>query len=148
MQTFLPYADFDKSAKCLDVKRLGKQRLECMGIWQIIRNPESTSRWRNHPAVKMWKGYGWALSEYWSYIQTEWIIRGYKVGEVLKVALWESGKDYPDETYLGQFPPWLGNEAFHAAHRSNLLRKNPAWYGQYGWTEPVNLPYVWPVENL
>ena len=32
MQTFLPYPDFKKSAKCLDYKRLGKQRCES---WQI-----------------------------------------------------------------------------------------------------------------
>ena len=41
-------------------------------------------------------------------------------------------------------PPWLGNEKFHAAHRSNLLRKNPVWYDKFGWREPNNLPYVWP----
>ncbi len=145
MQTFLPYADFEKSARCLDMRRLGKQRLECMMIWSIIRDPVSVSRWLNHPAVRMWRGYGWALSEYWSHIQLEWIIRGYKVGERLKVSLWESGKDYPDEVYDGQYPPWLGSEPFHVSHRSNLLRKDPAWYGKYGWTEPDDLPYVWPV---
>ena len=33
----------------------------------------------------------------------------------------------------------------HASHRSNLLRKEPAHYTQFGWTEPPDLPYVWPV---
>lgn len=42
-------------------------------------------------------------------------------------------------------PTWLGNEDFHAAHRSNLLRKDHVWYGIFGWTEPDDLPYVWPV---
>jgi hypothetical protein len=42
-------------------------------------------------------------------------------------------------------PPWLGNESFHASHRSNLLRKNPAWYSKFGWSESDNLEYVWPV---
>lgn len=41
-------------------------------------------------------------------------------------------------------PPWLGNPAFHASHRSNLLRKDPKWYGRLGWKEPPNLPYLWP----
>src|SRR3546814_11842397 len=40
-------------------------------------------------------------------------------------------------------PPWLGNAAFHASHRSNLLRKDPGFYGRYGWPEPPDLPYVW-----
>lgn len=42
-------------------------------------------------------------------------------------------------------PPWLGDPAFHASHRSNLLRKDPVHYGQFGWTEGPDLPYVWPV---
>jgi hypothetical protein len=28
---------------------------------------------------------------------------------------------------------------------SNLIRKNPQHYSQYGWTEPQDLPYIWPV---
>ena len=43
------------------------------------------------------------------------------------------------------YPPWFGNEKIHASHRSNLLRKDPEFYGKYGWTEPDNLEYVWPV---
>jgi hypothetical protein len=45
-------------------------------------------------------------------------------------------------------PPWLGNPYFHAAHRSNLLRKDAekgwGWYCNFGWEEPDDLPYVWP----
>jgi hypothetical protein len=33
MQTFMPYSDFEKTARCLDNKRLGKQRVEA---WQIL----------------------------------------------------------------------------------------------------------------
>lgn len=33
----------------------------------------------------------------------------------------------------------------HASHRSNLLRKEPEHYTQFGWTEPPDLAYVWPV---
>jgi len=44
-------------------------------------------------------------------------------------------------------PPWIGQENFHASHRSNLLRKKPDHYGQFGWDEPRDLPYVWPEKN-
>ena len=44
-------------------------------------------------------------------------------------------------------PPWLGTESLHASHRSNLLRKDPDWYGRFGWTEPPDLPYIWPVST-
>ena len=36
MQTFLPYADFPGSAKVLDRKRLGKQRVECCQILNTL----------------------------------------------------------------------------------------------------------------
>jgi hypothetical protein len=42
-------------------------------------------------------------------------------------------------------PLWLGDPAVHAGYRSNLLRKDPEHYGRFGWSEPPDLPYVWPV---
>ena len=36
MQTFLPYADFQRSAQVLDYKRLGKQRVEALQIHNIV----------------------------------------------------------------------------------------------------------------
>jgi len=131
MQTFLPYPSFEKSAKALDYKRLGKQRLEAKQILNALM-PNSTSRWRNHPAVKMWKGYEKALKLYYNEMVKEWIRRGYKnsmsLYEVSDVIL----------------PHWLGNSEFHSSHRSNLLRKNYDFYCQYGWIENLSKPYIWP----
>jgi hypothetical protein len=42
-------------------------------------------------------------------------------------------------------PSWLGDDAVHASHRSNLLRKDLRHYSRFGWTEPDDLEYVWPV---
>ena len=39
MQTFLPYESFEESAKVLDYRRLGKQRVEGMQIINAIENP-------------------------------------------------------------------------------------------------------------
>ncbi len=36
MQTFLPYADFERSAAVLDRQRLGKQRVETLQIFQAL----------------------------------------------------------------------------------------------------------------
>ena len=36
MQTFMPYADIEKSLKCLDYKRLGKQRVEAMQTYNQV----------------------------------------------------------------------------------------------------------------
>ncbi len=54
MQTFLPYPDFAESARVLDNKRLGKQRVEVLQILNVLT--DSTRKgWRNHPAVAMWR---------------------------------------------------------------------------------------------
>ena len=139
MQTFLPYPDYVASAKCLDYRRLGKQRVECL---QLLKALTEGGAWSNHPAAKMWRKHEIALVYYALDIITEWRARGYKDTCYEKVialanAAWPTG--------ILIRPLWLGDEAFHAAHRSNLLRKDPTYYGQFGWTEPDDLPYIWPV---
>lgn len=136
MQTFLPYADFVKSASVLDYRRLGKQRVEAWQILQCLQRLGSL-RWANHLAVRIWHGNEAALALYGRIICDEWIKRGYEDNMWAKFF----GEDHNPE----HMPPWLGREDFHASHRSNLLRKDPEWYSQFGWTEPHHLPYVWPV---
>lgn len=141
MQTFLPYPDFAKSASCLDNKRLGKQRVECLQILKALSDP--TYGWQNHPAVKMWSGYERILTDYGLAICKEWKLRGFKDTCASKLIA-TLGSDIGVITDTIK-PLWLGTESFHASHRSNLLRKDPIWYSQFGWTEPNDLPYIWPV---
>ena len=54
MQTFLPYADFERSARVLDAKRLGKQRVEVIQVVRALTVPGYA--WAHHPAALMWKG--------------------------------------------------------------------------------------------
>jgi hypothetical protein len=131
MQTFLPYSDFEASAKVLDYKRLGKQRVETLQILNCLNG--HSSGWINHPAVRMWRGYAESLSNYGYFVVAEWIKRGYN--NSMSFVL----------TPNAILPPWLGSAEFHASHRSNLLRKDPLFYGRYGWLENPNLPYVWPI---
>lgn len=131
MQTFLPYPSFIKSARCLDYRRLGKQRVECM---QILNALEGKSKgWINHPATLMWKGYENALKIYANRCIKEWIARGYKNTIPL----------YEVESFL-LLPNWFGG-SIHSSHRSNLLRKDFEFYSKYNWTERPNLPYYWPI---
>lgn len=134
MQTFLPYPSFRDSARVLDYRRLGKQRVECK---QILTALASGGAWSNHPATKMWRGYEPCLAYYGAMICEEWISRGYK--DTLQQ--WFLGQTLQ---YARATPHWLGDPDFHAAHRSNLLRKDPIFYGKYGWTESPDLPYLWP----
>ena len=138
MQTFLPYPSFIKSAIALDMRRLGKQRVE---VLQLLKALHEGGAWANHPACKMWRGYEKALVVYGVEICVEWRKRGYK--DTCRVKIQNYFKRFKTE-YAE--PPWLGNEAFHASHRSNLLRKDPEHYSKFGWTEPNDLPYIWPVD--
>lgn len=133
VQTFLPYPDFQKTAKVLDYKRLGKQRSEAL---TIIRALTDGNGWENHPAVKMWKGYTQSLKKYHNTIIKEWTNRGYK----------NNMKLLKTKTPITH-PPWLGDKKLHNSHKSNLLRKNPKHYKQYGWKVPKNLDYYWPTKE-
>lgn len=132
MQTFLPYPSFLKSAEVLDYRRLGKQRVEARQILNAIYNGGS---WSSHPAVKMWTGYEAALILYSNIMIQEWIRRGYR--NTMEIF----------EHDVVTFPFWLGDDDFHASHRSNLLRKDISWYGQFRWSESSDLSYVWPINE-
>ena len=132
MQTFLPYANFNKTAKCLDYKRLGKQRVEALQIYKIVSGERTTGGWINHPIVQMWMGYPDALAHYHNTMIDEWIIQGYK----------NNMKLIPHNPRYKN-PEWLGEKEFHDSHKSNLIRKNPTFYSQYKWDVPSNLEYIW-----
>jgi len=101
MQTFLPYKDFHRSAKVLDNRRLGKQRVEA---YQIINTLEGrSSGWKNHPIVKMWEGHEEALKVYYNVICKEWIRRGFK----------HNMGFYRIKKKRLSYPAWLGREEFH-----------------------------------
>jgi hypothetical protein len=138
VQTFLPYADFAESAAVLDDVRLGKQRVEA---YQIVRTLAGiTQGWRHHPAVKMWQGHVDALVDYGVAMCAEWTARG-RADTVRDKLLEHRSRAKATR------PSWFGDPALHASHRSNLLRKDPEWYGRYGWAEPPDLPYVWPASG-
>lgn len=133
MQTFLPFDDFHQSARVLDSKRLGKQRVE---VLQILKAIIDESGWIHHPATHMWRGHTNALVSYGVIICNEWINRGNKDTCLQQIANYER----PNFNY--DLPPWFGQEDFHAAHRSNLVRKEPAYSKVF--EEDGSLPYCWP----
>jgi hypothetical protein len=159
MQTFLPLPDVEKSLVCLDYRRLGKQRVETKQLIKsmVLEDPSLLQHlhadavrrlvdngsihdlvggikgWVNHPAREMWRGHIGALAIYHDCSIIAWKARGYKNNMPFLSA---PGKH--------KMPVWFGDEEFHASHRSNLLRKDPIWYGKFGWQEPTDLEYIWP----
>ncbi len=142
MQTFLPYPNFAISAMHLDYRRLGKQRVEARQIQTAL---QTGGGWSSHPATRMWDGHIEALMLYGDCMIREWVRRGYNNTMPLMCS-----RDYQDLSFQQRdisMPPWLGDDAFHASHRSALLFKDPEWYGQFGWTDPAEYNYIWPTET-
>lgn len=134
MQTFLPYADFQRTAEVLDYRRLGKQRVE---TWQLLNALDGlTKGWTNHPAALMWRGYEAALAAYGVVVTLEWRRRGYKDTML--------DRFLQPRPYSGM-PPWIGDEQFHLSHQSNLIRKDPEFYAPKFPGVTADLPYVWPI---
>jgi hypothetical protein len=136
MQTFVPSTNFSDCAKILDNRRLGKQRVE---VYQILNSLSGKSKgWTNHPAVKMWRGYELGLIQYGIACCEEWIKRGYK--DTTKEKIMSFISLFRDSSI---YPRWW-DSIIHSTHRSNLLRKDKAYYSQYKWKESDTLAYYWP----
>ena len=136
MQTFLPYSDFVESAKCLDMKRLGKQRVEVLQLLNSFYRPDYKG-WKNHPAREMWRGYEQGLVHYGLAICREWISRGYKDTCYDKINAFNTNAP------LFGLPSWIGREDIHLSHKSNLIRKYPEHYRPLWPDVPDNLEYIW-----
>ena len=86
----------------------------------------------------MWRGFENGLVEYGKVICEVWKERGYKD------TCWEKINAYLDTSKPITFPNWIGNEAIHLSHKSNLVRKFPDYYKQYWPDVPDNIEYIWP----
>jgi hypothetical protein len=142
VQTFLPYASFVESALVLDTKRLGKQRVETFQLLRALTVPGHG--FRNHPAARMWAEHLPALVSYGLVMTDEWIGRGHSDTVREKIRAFAPEVDGARQADL-DLPPWLADEPFHLAHRSNLVRKDAAFYVPRFGDVPDDLPYIWPV---
>ena len=151
MQTFVPYADFARTARVLDDKRLGKQRVETIQIVRALTWPGYG--WPSHPATLMWKGFEEALGRYGLTCCEVWIERGFgdtcaaTIAADLAAAGVETIRSQTALAAAGALPPWLGDEAVLVSHRSALVRKDPDFYSASFPGVPPDLPYVWPVRS-
>ncbi len=136
--SFLPFEDFEESAKVLDNSRLGKMRSENYIILNRILNYDKINGggWIHHPMTLSWLGYPTALKFYLNCVISEWEGRGFS----------NSYEEYllPEEI---EFPPFVGLREFHFSHQASLVRKHPYYYS----TSFPNLPsdylslgYLWP----
>jgi Pyrimidine dimer DNA glycosylase len=149
VQTFLPYADFAATARVLDTRRLGKQRVETLQVLRALTVPGYG--WRHHPVVRMWRGHEEALTRYGLEICREWTRKGRcdtcaasLRTEFTAVTGLRVPRTQAELAAAGALPPWLGDPDFHRSHRSALVRKDPGYYRPMFPEVPDDLPYVWP----
>ncbi|GAA3633726.1 MSMEG_6728 family protein [Streptomyces chitinivorans] len=152
VQTFLPLADFAGTARVLDARRLGKQRVEALQVLRALTVPGYG--WARHPAVRMWTGYEEALVRYGMEICRHWRLAGRAdtcEATMLTDLRHATGIAVPRSQeelgVAGELPPWLGDPSFHRSHRSSLLRKDPDHYAPLFPGVPDDLPYVWPASD-
>jgi hypothetical protein len=109
--------------------------------------------WKRHPAVLMWRGHEEALGRYGLTVVEAWSALG-RADTCAATFVHDLGLVGIDEIRSqdelrrdAALPPWLGDERLHLSHRSNLLRKDPDWYGPRFPGVPDDLPYIWPVRS-
>lgn len=152
MQTFLTHADFTESALALDMRRLGKQRVETLQVLRGLTVPGYG--WRRHPAVRMWKGYEEALVRYGLQMCRVWRDQGHQdscaaklVADLAAHRAEAQVRTQEELAAAGELPPWLGEPALHISHRAALVRKDPDFYAPLFSDVPDDLPYFWPVSD-
>ncbi len=138
MQTFFPFSDAKTSLGVLDTRRLGKQRVEG---YQILRTLQGYSNgWKNHPAVKMWRGHENALLDYTLIACEIWVGKGYT--DSISDKLFEEFGHLMDGAVI--YPSWTLRQDILDSHKAMLFRKDPTHYALFKPYSHIDA-YVWPV---
>lgn len=161
---FIIKPDIYETARMLDNKRLGKQRVEAKQIIEILEdydsgNLESKKAWVNHPATKSWIGFTNHLKVYFNIIVREWINRGF----VNNMSLYDIDEtpynivpcnfDGKTATYdvskfdSFSFPFWISFPPFYMSHQAALCRKDPKYYKSLLCSKLnpyLEFGYLWP----
>jgi hypothetical protein len=131
--TFFVSENPEVTARYLDDRRLGKQRVEAKQIISALIG-ESTA-YSNHPATHMWSGYVEALAHYYNTMVIEWVRRGK-----------QNTMPLYDLQRVPEYPSWCTNEKVHFSHQARLIEKNPEFYTKL-FSPPetyLRLGYIWP----
>lgn len=171
MNTFLPYSDYEQSARVLDRAREGKQRVETKQIIIALEQGPSIlyrkPRFKKDPEARyvygpvpivLPEGHEIRKTPWFFHPATQaWRDRIYQLsvyGTVM-CAEWKR-RGYQDsllpwfeqvrERYADSntsVPSWVSDAEVTRAYQSNLIRKNPAYYRPFFPNIPDNLPYIW-----
>ena len=150
---------FRASLAVLDNRRIGKQRVEALQLIKAIElrakakqyDPNDIAAyfkdkglrrpgWISHVCTLMWEDHLEALKLYMNCAIKEWCTRKNKDGRPTKNTM---KLVHVDTSKITRLPPFIGDDEFHAVHRSNLIYKDAEYYGQALWTEEPCTGYIW-----
>jgi hypothetical protein len=153
MQTFLLSDNHTLTAQLLDYKRLGKQRLECTQLMDVLLRKagllnDGKTGWNNHVAIDYWydeknkQNYLPALILYTDVMIAEWVKRGYN--NTLEINKWKTlVKIHPNLFNFG-LPPWTTNsEKIIESHRARVLQKDENFYFAKFVEFDISVPENW-----
>lgn len=151
MITWLTHMSYGKTARALDDRTLGHQRVEAFELFDALLGGGDESLLRR-PVAKMWVGCEYALGVYGMLMCMEWTnSRGCADSLFFKFynAIQEIKKEEQDFSYVE--PPWFRDVDVLRSHRSNLIRRQREhgtgqhYLDQFGKKTPDSMPYLWPV---
>ncbi len=143
VNTFIIVPDIHQTARMLDDKRLGKQRVEAKQLIDVLERYDSSGSceggWSNHPALRSWKGYTNALKAYFNIMVEEWIRRGFKNTmhiypvdyrnfHIIKCRFDGKTAQFETQPNCYSYPFWIAFPPLYMSHQAALCRKNPEYY--------------------
>lgn len=122
MQTFLPYADFEFAAACLDDRRLRAQTWEARTVYRAVTG-QSTA-WARHCIVRLWQECAPELLGFWECCADEAEARGLQGFASVDCAVTRMELAAPG---------WVFERDVVLRYRQHLLAKDPVYYGKFHW---------------
>ncbi len=149
MLVLLPFPNMRLSAHVLHRDDLSRQQSHVLEILMRLggRGRRAGRRW--FAPVLMWESCEPALLRYADGVWQERRDRGMPLeGPSPASPEGASVYDFPEDwrSRPAVMPDWVGIEQLHASHRAALLARRPAWYGQFGWSEPPVRSLWWPAQ--
>lgn len=148
MITYMTRKSMFRTAADLDTIELGATLKHTMLVLDELTG--ISEEHQNHPILKAWKGYEFALCIYGMVLSMEWHTqRGYADKSFFQFKrvcdeLREEAIEY-EEPWMFVPPPWFEDTDVLQAFRSNLVRRWPDRYGDTWAKVPPNMPYLWPI---
>lgn len=154
MYTFLPYADFDETARTLLERDLEQQIMHTVIALDCLheKDAETVAAWSKHPLMNMWRGYEVQLALYGQAMVTQAQIRGMDVDNYSKRLDWHyDTATFPDDFKMEK-PPWFDDPDkmrwVERSSRSLLVRRDSRYLTYWPGTSTNLTPYYPSVSSV